>query len=98
MDVISARSLIAEPRVDVAYVVRQLLLGGGCELADVAPQLVDPPDVHLEVGALEGGELAPVALEEAHPDQSIGHNNIFWLVREKYVVYVQQQQLKCISL
>ena len=99
-DVTSARSLVAEPRVDGAYVVRQLLLGGigRDELADVAPQLVDPPDVHLEVGALEGGELAPVALEEAHPDQSIGHNNIFWLVREKYVVYVQQQQLKCISL
>ena len=83
MDVTSARSLIAEPRVDVGYVVRQLLLGGGCELADVAPQLVDPPDVHLEVGALEGGELALIALEQAHPDQSIGHNKVFRFVREK---------------
>ena len=85
MDVTSARSLITESRVDGAYVVRQLLLGGigRDELADVAPQLVDPPDVHLEVGALEGGELAPVALEEAHPDQSIGHNRVFCFVRVK---------------
>ena len=85
MDVISARSLVAEPRVDGADVVRQLLLGGvgRDELADVAPQLVDPPDVHLEVGALEGGELALIALEQAHPDQGIGHN----VLSEKYVVY-----------
>ena len=90
MNVTSARSLIAEPRVDGANVVRQLLLGGigRDELADLAPQLVDPPDVHLEVGALEGGELALVALEEAHPDQSIGHNNIVNFVRRKTMLFM----------
>ena len=37
-------ALVAEPGVDAADVVRQLLLGGGGEVAEVAPQLVNPLD------------------------------------------------------
>ena len=37
-------ALVAEPGVDAADVVRQLLLGGGGEVTQVAPQLVNPLD------------------------------------------------------